>query len=571
MRPDLTTLWQMIEARGRADFIVAPRKRFSYRALAKQIEHVCGAFDKAGLRAGDRVTIALEDESLASASFLAAMLDGLVPVMLSPDAAAERCAAIAERLEARLVLDDANPPPVPGGFLKRSRSASTVARRPKLPNLDDDALAYVLFTSGTTAEPRGVQVTHKNLFSQLQTLIRLFDYKPGARIFNATPLAHTDGLVQGPLLAAVSGATLVRPGLFEVSDLESWLDFLRSETATHMITNPTLLTILLRMAQEDDYFDPAQFQGIVSTGGILTQEICDGVESRFGVRVWNVYGMTETVSDALYAGDHPEMGARGTIGRPIDCTARIAGGLSEGELELFGDNIVPGYWRDANQTASSRTSDGWFRTGDIVRARPDGSFDFLGRTKTTINQGAVTIHPEEINEALMSHSQVLEVVTVGLPDAEFEEIAISGLVLAQPVDEAELFTHCASRLEPLKRPKRIVALESIPKMPSGKVDVARLKQIVQGAAVATATGKTGHDDTSLGARVLSIAASVFGAAIDDLDLNSSTDTVPGWDSFNHLKLMLEVEEQMGVSLSTKDIISIRTLSDLLEKLDDAKA
>lgn len=568
MTQNITALWQMIQDQKRSDFLVLPTQRFSYRALSEHIEYACSFFDKANLTTGDRVTITLTDETRACALFLAAMLDGLVPVMLSPEASDERRAAIANKLEAKLVLGDTNAPQVPKGILKRSFSSARDRRPPKLPLLDEDALAYVLFTSGTTAEPRGVEISHKNLFSQLKTLIRLFDYSTSSKILNATPLSHTDGLVQGLLLAAVSGASLLRPGAFDVSRLEDWLDFLRSETATHMVTNPTLLTIVLRMAQEDDYFDRNRFTGIVSTGGVLATEIWDALEARFGVKVWNVYGMTETVADALYAGDHPEMGSRGTIGRPVDCQARVAGGTEMGELELSGDNITNGYWRNDALTSESMTSDGWFRTSDVVRARSDGSFDFLGRLKRTINQGAVKIHPEEIDEALASFPGCLEVATVGLPNADFEEIAVSAVVLSAPATEVDLFKHCDARLEPLRRPKRIVVLDELPKTPSGKTDLRRVGMLLEGQS------SDGQVDTQDAAkvpskvRVLEIAAKVFGASVDELDLNSSTDTVAGWDSFNHLNLMLEVEGQLKVTFATKEIISIRSLADLVAKVDE---
>lgn len=569
MKLGLKKVWKLIQANKHSEFFVSRKQRYTYHQLVQHIKHACTSFDEAGLTIGDRVLISLLDEFQASACFLAAQLDGLVPTIVSSEMAVEQRASIAQSLDARLILDENNPPCTPKRFLKRLRISSISSRAPKLPQLDDNALAYILFTSGTTAAPRGVEVTHKNLFSQLETLIRLFDYAPNSRIFNGTPLAHTDGLVQGPLLAVATGATLLRPGLFQISDLENWLDFLRGETATHMITNPTLLTIILRLAQEDDYFDKTMFKVILSTGGVLTDEVWSNLEDRFGVRVCNVYGMTETVADALYAGAHPEMGAQGTIGRPVDCKARIAGDDVVGELELTGDNIVPGYWCDKARTVKSKTADGWFRTGDIARLRPDGSFVYLGRSKTIINQGAVTIYPEEINEAMMSHPYTLEVFTLGLPHDEFEEIAVSAVVLSQPVDNIDLCEHCNAKLEPLKRPKHIVAVNSFPKSPSGKVDVFQLKKKLQEIIASTAPEAEVDAKGSLHERIVTIAAGVFGVSKSKLGPNTSTITLSEWDSFNHLRLMMEVEEKFDLTLSTKDIVSIHTLSDIVKKLDKA--
>ena len=566
MTQSISLLWQSICAQPRAEFLVNPKERRTYRDLAKRIQTNCAAFDAAGLSAGDRLTIALSDEFEASAVFLAALLDGLVPALLSPHAFEERRASIYRSLDAALEIDDTKPLSMPetNGLLERWWSNNSNGRAPRLPDLPDDHLAYVLFTSGTTATPRGVMVTHQNLFSQLATLKRLFSLSTGSRIFNGTPLSHTDGLVQGPLLTAAAGATLLRPGPFEVATLEPYLDFLRSEAATHMIANPTLLAIITRMAPETDYFDQSCFQAIVSTGGALSLDLWEAVEMAFGVRVWNVYGMTESVADALYAGDHPEMGARGTIGLPIDCDARIAGGGENGELELSGANISPGYWRNEARTRETQSADGWFRTGDIVRRTADGSFEYLGRIKTAINQGAVTIHPEEIDEALLAHPTVLEVATVGLPSADFEEIAVAAVVANEPIDPSALHAHCARRLEPLKRPKDIVLFGSIPKTASGKTDRTSLASLLmQQTAISEPVSAT----EGTAATVIATAADVFGVFPGALTLESSTETVPGWDSFNHLKLIMAVERQTGVSLSTKDIISIRDLAGLSEKLE----
>jgi acyl-CoA synthetase (AMP-forming)/AMP-acid ligase II/acyl carrier protein len=562
---DLQQMWAMIQARGNREFLVSPNERATWRDLALQIEYTCTDFDAAGLTTGDHVAVALTNEFHACASFIAALLDGLVPTMLSPEASDERRAAIVKSVGARLVLDDQNTPSQPDRFLKRFLSRTRASRPPRLPAIEHDYRAYILFTSGTTATPRGVTITHKNLFSQLSTLKRLFDYEPGSRIVNATPLSHTDGLVQGPLLAAATGSTLLRPGPFDVGRFEQWMDFLRGEAATHMITNPTWLNIMLRMAQEDDYFDPDDFKGVLSTGGILSPAIWDQFEARFGVTLWNVYGMTESVANAVYAGDHPEMGERGTIGRPVDCAARIANGEMTGELELSGHNIVPGYWQDPARSIEVRTDDGWFRTGDIARQRPDGSFDYIGRAKSVINQGAVTLYPDEIDEALLSHPATLEVVTFGIPDPDFEEVSVAVVVVASPVDQSDLFAHCTAYLEPLKRPKRIVIADHIPKTATGKADIPQLKQSMsQDTAAANSDG-----DTEVLTQLSVIAARVFGVSVDSLDLDSTPDSVAGWDSFNHLKLMMEVEDVLDVSLSTKDIISIRKLGDLVVKVEEA--
>ena len=277
MRPDLRTAWQRISAEEGRVFLKSPLGSLSYRRLAGLIRSFCAAFDLNHIEQGSRVVIVTTNEPVAGAAFLAAMLDGLVPVMLSDDSALNRIKAICASLEPSLLIadkalldqlsaSDLNGTPtlaVPAkvqleapfeglnaawrGFIQRIKpgpaetclNLPTGGRDPHLPAADETS-AYILFTSGTTKAPSGVQITRNSLMAQLETLTRLFAYGADSRIFNATPLAHTDGLVQGLLLAAVNGATLLRPGPFSLPNLEEWLDSLGRFEATHFITNPTV-------------------------------------------------------------------------------------------------------------------------------------------------------------------------------------------------------------------------------------------------------------------------------------------------------------------------------------------
>jgi long-chain acyl-CoA synthetase len=539
----------------------------SYSALADRIRLACVFFDAHDLQPGNRITISLADEAEASATFFAALLEGYVPVMLSHEAHLDKQNAIAQSVDAALRIDKTNKPETPQMGLGRVlRLGRDRPRAPHCPNIHGGALAYILFTSGSTAKPRGVRITYANLFAQLGTLTRVFYLNSESRLVNSTPISHTDGLVQGPLLAAASGATWLRPGRFEVSRLEPWLDFIRTENATHMIANPTLLSLLLRLAQETDWVDPRHFKMVVCTGGMLTEKLWAAFEQRFGIKVCNVYGMTESVADALFAGDFPEMGAYGTIGRPIDCRARIFGGATEGELELHGANIFDGYWNDLEKTHENFSKGNWFRTGDIVRARSDGSYDFIGRVKSVINQGSVRISPEEIDEALAHHPNVIEIVTLGVPDKDFEEIAVSVAVVSRPTKEVELHKICEDRIEPLKRPKYIFILESIPRTSTGKVDrIALASWLAEHWQF-----KVAVENDDLTSRIFTIIADVFGSPPDQINMSSTPNDLPGWDSFNHITLIMEIETAFGINFKTQEIISIRSVQMLVNTVKSHK-
>ena len=615
MRPDLRALWGQISLGSGRKLLRSPRGAVDYQRLGEVVRCFCAEFDRRSIGQGDRVVIVTANEAVASAVFLASLLDGKVPVMLSADSGPGRVAAIRDSVEAALTVADESlaaafdrsgagsgdmlviSPDVSievaekglGGALLgvvgRLRRVApetfpglpATGREPQLPD-PDDSLAYILFTSGTTKAPSGVMISRNSLMAHLETLTRLFEYSGSSRIFNATPLAHTDGLVQGLLLAAVNGATLLRPGPFTLPGLEEWLNFLSRFEASHFITNPTVLGLIERFATHDDYFDEGHFLGILSSASTLRPELWQRFESRFKCSIFNLYGMTETVANATYAGRHPEMGALGTIGRPVDCEVRLAPlpgsdcpewGCQEGELQVRGENVFSGYWRDPERTAATLLDDGWMRTGDVARSREDGSFEIIGRIKTMINMGGQSVAPEEIDEVLRSHPSVIDVATIGMADPEFGEVAVSAVAIAPPVTEAELTEHCRQRLERLKVPKRIIQLESIPRGDAGKPLMSVLRELLEPllSRDASATVAEGGRVRVSAQDVCELAASVFRVPVASLDADSSPSSVEGWDSFSQLALVIEAESRFGVSIPASRVASLRTLRDLQQFLN----
>jgi long-chain acyl-CoA synthetase len=568
-------------ARGSADFLVRPALgAVSYAQFTRDVRRCCGLYHARGLRAGDRVLILTADDHAAIVAFVAAMLDGLVPVMLAAGTAAPRAAGVALATEPRLLIVDAAQsgeewasgslavdPPGRGVFgrLRPARSGFHAALagqedEPRIPG-SADALAYLLFTSGTTSAPKGAMITHRSLFAHLQTLSRLFGYGPESRIFNGMVLAHADGLVQGPLLALANGCALVRPAPFSVATLDPWLNAVRANRATHFLSVPTIYSFIDRYAAHDDYFDAPELVGLTSVAAKLDGDLWRRIETRFQRPLFNHYGLTETTTSGLYAG--PGLGPIGTVGQPVDMEARIvdASGSdvapeSTGDLWLRGENVFAGYWRDAERTAAAFGDGGWLRTGDLARRRAEGAYEIVGRVKTTIVSGGFLIVPEEIDEALRTHPAVAQSATLGMPDADFGEVAVSAVVLDRPVDEMALIEYCRGRLEAMKVPKRIVVVDTIPRGDSGKPVLDALRPLLEPGVAAA----TGHD--TVGDTVLEIASAAFRVPLARLGLSATPADIPAWDSFAHIALVLQAEQRFGVRIATADVAAIRSLGDL---------
>lgn len=576
-------LWQSFETQGRKDFLVTPENTFSYDDFAMGIHAWLAVFDQAGLVPGDRFIVRTDKAVIGMVAFIAGLVDGVVPVLLDGGCPDARLNGLIAVVEPRLVASDAGLPDLPSGVNGRiiqqpqvkgglrglfgrkpspdfGVDAATTIRAPRLPQ--SDGLAYLLFTSGTTSAPSGVEISRSNLTANLDTLSRLGRYSDASRMFNDLPLAHTDGITQGPVLAAWNKCAVLRAGGFDVQKVETWLGRIREYRATHVLTVPTVWAIIDRLAAHDDYFDAPECTLLLTTAAKMPQDLWQRIETRFGRPLCNYYGMTETVSCALYAGELPEMGAKYSIGRPVDCEARIA----DGELQLRGQNIFSGYWRNPERTAANFTADGWFKTGDIAQQIENGSFEILGRLKTIIKSGGVLIRPDEVDEAMLRHPLVEESATIGVSDDIFGEIGITAVTMSASVDEAALTAHMRDFLEPRKVSKRIVVLDEIPRGLSGKIQMEALR-----AAVLDAAGQGSVPENSdIAPAVLDIAAKVFRVPVSDLSVRSAPDDVPGWDSFTQLNLVLSIEDHFNIRIPASRLTGIHQLGDFVAFLQDAK-
>lgn len=591
----LTALWHRLKLRPSAEFMLSPTGRLTYGELAELVARFCAAFDARSLQPGDRLMILAQEEFAAVAAFVAALLDGLVPIMLAPDTPTLRASALAELVQPaaavvqhtrlgeswlalvphRFVLPSDATANRRGWRLRKPSDAEQLAsavglpqayRVPRLPG-DLDGLAYVAFTSGTTQSPSGVMITRRNLLSNLGTIARVMHIDAASRIFNDMVLAHADGLIQGPIMALATGGTVIRGGGFALQRLEDWLNQVRRFRATHFVTVPTVWTLIDRFASHNDYFAQPEFGHLSSVAAALDCELWARLERRFNCPLTNHYGLTETVSSALYAGPHPETGALGTIGRPVDCLARIAADGADGsvgELQLKGDNIFPGYWRNPDRTAASFTEDGWLKTGDLARSRPDGSYAIVGRLKTVIMCGGFLIRPEEIDEVLTSNPAIIESVTVGIPDPAFGEVPVTAVVLHFPVDEAELTAFARDRLEPLKVPKRIIRLDSIPRGDAGKPRLDALRGAVT-AALGLAPRVSTVVDTAQG--VIAVAAEVFRLNPGELSPQDTPETVEAWDSFTQIAFILALEKRFAVRIPTARAAALRSVADAISAVE----
>jgi long-chain acyl-CoA synthetase len=591
-------------------FLIGPHP-LTYGALCDRTRRLGTLFQELGLGRDDRAVIATGDDSAAITIFLALLRSGITAVVLDPEASRPELETLIRAADAKALFVDgaivargvvetsrrADAALVPvqaeeagGSFLRRftrglrghpangQRSypavLDTVPPARHLPaDLPDSTLAYILFTSGTTSKPKGVEITHRNLAAQMRTFVRQYGLDDDTRLLNVLPLHHTDGLTQGVTLALSAAATLFRRLRFRVDRLPELLDSIHADRVTHLVTVPSVIALIANLDDAyDDCLAGEDFRFVISTAAYLDEGLWRRFEARFEALVVNVYGLTESVCEALYCG--PDAGTRriGTIGKPVDCAARIvtkdgqdvATGAT-GELVLRGDNVMRGYFRMPEETAAV-LKDGWFHTGDLAAADEDGFFRIVGRKKSVIITGGMNVYPEDVTTALRGIPGVLDAVTFGMPDDSWGERVVSCVVptAGQVLSVEGIAAGFLERASREKLPLEIHIVEDLPRGPAGKVILADAKAMIdqrrRGVPRASAGG-------GIQERVFSVAASAFKTDLGSLSLESDASNTAGWNSLAHVEFLLSLEIEFEVRMVPRDLMSIVSLGDAVRVID----
>jgi acyl-CoA synthetase (AMP-forming)/AMP-acid ligase II len=335
---------------------------------------------------------------------------------------------------------------------------------------DDDAV--ILFTSGTSARPKGVVLTYREHLSNIEPSADGFGIAADDRIYDFRSFNWASAQLLGALVPVNRGATLVMAEKFSASRFFRHLDEHRVTVATG---NPTTINILLN---GEGVARPAlkALRFITSSSAPLTVEEWRRFEGHFGIALAQGYGSSETGWIAAIPGEERRVG---TVGRPFpyhdlriigaDGATLSAGEVGQVEIGGLGGHAYRYLAEDGSVTVASH---GRIRTGDLGRLDSDGFLTLVGREKELIIRGGVNISPVEIDGFLMQHPELIEVATIGVPDAVYGEEVVA-YVVARPgtaVNESALLRFCSDSLPAFKAPKQIVVCTSLPKTERGKLD-----------------------------------------------------------------------------------------------------
>jgi len=346
-----------------------------------------------------------------------------------------------------------------------------------------DAIALLMYTSGTTGVPKGVMLTQSNLATNAHAVGEEHALTPADRVLGVLPLYHINAFAVTMLAPLATGGSVALAPKFSGSRF--WAQAIESHS-TWLNVVPTIVSFLLE-GSPPDRAATARIRFCRSASAALPPEHHRAFEDKFGIDIIETMGLTETVAPAF---SNPLARASrkiGSVGRASGCEARIVDAeLREladgqtGEIVIRGPNVMRGYYKNDEATRASLAADGWLRTGDLGHRDADGFFFVTGRIKELIIKGGENIAPREIDEVLLAHPAVLEAAAVGLPDRHYGQEIVAFVVLRDGVasTEAELRAFCIARLGPYKTPKAIHFASELPRGPSGKIQRLKLLDLL---------------------------------------------------------------------------------------------
>ena len=341
--------------------------------------------------------------------------------------------------------------------------------------VDPIDVAAVLYTSGTTSRPKGVQVTHANYLHVGEVISQHLRVRPEDRMLVALPLFHANAQYYSTMSALVTGSSLIVMERFSAS---RWADV----AARHGATLASLFAAPIRMllAQPEREADSGNELRAVLFSQNVTPEQLDAFERRFGCPLLQLYGMTETIApptlNPLYGPRRNMSIGRPTLGAKLRVVDEHGHDASEGEVgELLvagepGTTLMAGYLGDEEATQEAIT-DGWLHTGDNVRVDGDGYFHFVDRAKDMIKRAGENVAASEIESVVNSHPAVFESAAIGVPDEMRDEAIKVYVVLSNGASATldDLTAWCATRLARFKLPGSIEFVDSLPRTSVGKI------------------------------------------------------------------------------------------------------
>jgi long-chain acyl-CoA synthetase len=346
--------------------------------------------------------------------------------------------------------------------------------RLRLPaSAEDDDLAVLLYTSGTSGTPKGVMLTHANIRANVRQCVEGVGFDHNEIIFGVLPQFHSFGFTVLTMLPLISGARVVYSARFVPQRV---VQAIREHKPTCLVAIPSMYNALTRVksAQPEDF---ESIKYVVSGGEPLPEAVYQEFKRRFHVDICEGFGLTETAPVTHWCLPHEFR--HGTVGKPLPGvrqkiidpeTGDTLPRKTDGELLLAGPNVMKGYYKRPDDTDAAFTDGRWFRTGDMARI-DDDFLSITGRIKDMLIVGGENVFPREIEEVINAHDAVHASAVIGSPDPIRGEVPVAYVEIKEEhdFDAASIRAHCREHLAGYKVPREVHEVEELPRGPTGKI------------------------------------------------------------------------------------------------------
>jgi fatty-acyl-CoA synthase len=457
-------------------------RSWTYAELDEAVSRAAQVLRSSGLAPGDRVGAYGHNSDAYLIGFLACARGGLVHVPVNQNLTGGDLAYIVEQAGCGLVLAD---PDLAGNLPEGTRSLalrdsddSLLARLDTTPPYDGpeprgEDLTQLLYTSGTTALPKGAMLTHRALVHEYLSAITALDLQAGDLPVHSLPLYHSAQMHVFLLPYLAVGAVNV---ILDTPDAEQIFDLVEAGHADSLFAPPT---VWIGLSNRPDFAtrDLSGLRKAYYGASIMPVPVLERLRERLPkLAFYNCFGQSEIGPLAMVLGPHEHKGRMDSCGRPVlfvearvvDEAGKDVPDGERGEIVYRSPQLCEGYWGKPEETAEA-FRDGWFHSGDLAVCDEDGYFTVVDRVKDVINSGGVLVASRQVEDALYTHEAVAEVAVIGLPDERWIEAVTAVVVARAEVTEAELLTHARENLAHFKAPKQVLFVAELPRNASGKI------------------------------------------------------------------------------------------------------
>ena len=464
-------------------------RSWTYGELDDAVSRAATVLLDQGLTPGDRVGSYGHNSDAYLIGFLACARAGLVHVPVNQNLTGDDLAYIVGQSGSTLVLTDPDlAGQLPDGVRTlplRNADGSLLDRLPSAEPYDGpeprtEDLVQLLYTSGTTALPKGAMLTHRALVHEYLSAITALDLSAGDRPVHSLPLYHSAQMHVFLLPYLAVGATNI---ILDAPDGDRLFDLIEAGRVDSLFAPPT---VWIGLANRPDFAtrDLSGLRKAYYGASIMPVPVLERLRERLPkLAFYNCFGQSEIGPLATVLGPDEHKGRMDSCGRPVlfvdarvvDEEGKDVPDGTPGEVVYRSPQLCEGYWDKPEETAAA-FRDGWFHSGDLAVRDAHGFFTVVDRVKDVINSGGVLVASRQVEDVLYTHDSVAEVAVIGLPDDRWIEAVTAVVVPRGEVTEPELIDHAKEKLAHFKAPKRVVFVDELPRNASGKILKRELRE-----------------------------------------------------------------------------------------------